>query len=738
MDAIRLRATQSYVTTIWSSVFKRVQQLLLLAKPPAVSITGLGTFYIQKWQALEDGKTLTFQRPLFSLSEAVAQIRDLGYPRILLPDDAEKVVLNCETIRLHTPYSQQTVQDCLLETLQYFYHVLTNGEDADFTLKDIGTLAIRGDQVEMTFCEDFLLRLNKSTHVAQKLFSKGWVISDKETALLPSHFGRVHLLPEFEIKAVPQVPKNSLPKEKLLERKESFLRKLLRLRRTLSPSSLIMAEINEEEEPAGSPLPQMPGTEGRQDQATPSFAAVTSHPEADPQNLSAWIWERKQFISQLERFADIEKWLRNKSPRSNVEERVWERIKSRRADRRAEAKAAMTDSLGDSTPASSQPQKKDEIPPLCIPYPQALITLHNLLRKRKTTLVNVFKKAGMEGRNIKRADFIKIIKQTNIPISEQDLEDVIIFLTASNRGKYTTIEKLMECQKEWLERKKKESGETKRGAQTELHKAICKTATSPPSAGDKAKGMDPTKPKVKLTPLEVPPVPAEPGQGHQTDDRMRDITKPSGDRTQKTVKRPEMKKDKDSPTEWKETSQLGRSGELPVDEHCFPSTAGSDKGALVDQYRRKVAVSYLNSSKLCKERGIHLTEPVLQKGLLHPGDKIIRDGQRLRKIRQPGGYYNIGLADTSSPVSTSRSSKGAAGNLGKEAKNKMASEEFCRYYSHQRNQKEKRNKELRNDNMFWPGHLLDKLRLCIPEEETNRAHPLFSCVRPTRPTYNRV
>jgi len=65
-------------------------------------------------------------------------------------------------------------------------------------------------------------------------------------------------------------------------------------------------------------------------------------------------------------------------------------------------------------------------------------------------------------------------------------------------------------------------------------------------------------------------------------------------------------------------SQLGRSGEVTVEEHCFPSTTGSDTGVLIDQYRRKVAASYLNSSKLCKERDIHLTEPVLQKGNATP------------------------------------------------------------------------------------------------------------------------
>ncbi|POI34308.1 hypothetical protein CIB84_001942 [Bambusicola thoracicus] len=731
LGELRMRSTSfvSDVTTIWNNMFQRVHQLLLLKKPPAVSITGLGTFCIQKWQAPEDGKMLVFQRPLFSLSEAVARIRGFRHSFIHLPDDTEIVVLNCETIRLHAPYSQQTVQGCLLETLQYFYHILTSGEDADFTLKDIGTLAIRGEHVEMTFCEDFLLRLNKSTYVVQKLVNKRWVVLDKETAFLPSHSGHVHLLPKFEIKEVPQLATKPLPKEKQLERKGSLLCKLLRLRRTISLSTLTTAKINKEEEPVGRLLPQMPGAEGRQDEESPSFPVVASHPEDDSHNLSAWIQERKQFISQLESFGDIEKWLSNKSSRDRLEGRVWERIKARRADRKAEGKSAVTDNLGDTTPASSQPQK--DVPPLCIPYPQALVTLHDLLHKRKTTLVNVFKKAGMEGRNIKKADFIKIIKQTNVPISEKDLEDVIIFLTAPKHGKYITMEKLMECQNEWLEMKKKESRETKWGAQTQPRKAACKSATSPPSAGGRAKGMDPTKPKVDLKPLEDTPVQAEPEQGHQTDHEKKDTPEPSGDRTQKTIKRQEIKKDKGSPIKRKEMSQPERSGEVTVEEHCFPSTAGSDMGVLIDQYRSKVAASYLNSSKLCKEHDIHLTEPVLQKGLLHPGDKIIR-GRLLRKIRQPGGYYNMGLADMSSPLSMSGSSKSAAGSLGKEGKNKKASEEFGHYNSRQRNQKEKKEG---SDNRFWPGHLLDKMRLCIPEEKINRAHPLFSCVHPTRPAY---
>lgn len=58
--------------------------------------------------------------------------------------------------------------------------------------------------------------------------------------------------------------------------------------------------------------------------------------------------------------------------------------------------------------------------------------------------------------------------QANIPINEKELEDVIIFLTAPNRGKYTTVAKLMESQNEWLEMKKKESRETKGGKRRTL------------------------------------------------------------------------------------------------------------------------------------------------------------------------------------------------------------------------------------------------------------------------------
>lgn len=60
----------------------------------------------------------------------------------------------------------------------------------------------------------------------------------------------------------------------------------------------------------------------------------------------------------------------------------------------------------------------------------------------------------------------------------------------------------------------------------------------------------------------------------------------------------------------------------------------------------------------------------LSTGLLHPGDKIIKEGEDVRKIRQPGGYYSTGHADAASSLSVSKS-KSASGKQAKEAENRL-------------------------------------------------------------------
>ncbi|NXI44298.1 CCD81 protein, partial [Galbula dea] len=191
------------VVTIWSSVSKHVREQLLQKNPRAVSITGLGTFHIQKWLSFENGEVLTFQRPVFLLSKTLAQIRELQHTSVPVPGEIKKVSVNYKILS-DVPYPEEVVQNCMQETLNFFYFILRNRGDTDFILKDVGTLAIRGTEVTMAFCEDFLLSLNKSTYVVEKLLTMKWVIADKEVILSPSHFCRVHQFPQFEIRAVPR------------------------------------------------------------------------------------------------------------------------------------------------------------------------------------------------------------------------------------------------------------------------------------------------------------------------------------------------------------------------------------------------------------------------------------------------------------------------------------------------------------------------------------------------------
>ncbi|NXQ94128.1 EFC12 protein, partial [Sagittarius serpentarius] len=468
---------------------------------------------------------------------------------------------------------------------------------------------------------------------------------------------------------------------------------------------------------------------------------VTSDAEGDPQNLDAWVEERKQLRSQLESIADTGKWLMGKPTLSSQEERVWERIKACRADRRAESKLAATRSLGRSPPASGQPWQGGHPPLIRAPYPPALVMLHNLLHKQKLTMVDTFKRAGMDRRKITRADFIHIIKATKVPISDKDLETVIIFLASSKRGDFISNEDLIECQKQWLEMRKGQYQETKTGVQAQFHKTTCTAASCVTSAGGKAKG---TKPRVPAEPethlmLEVPPVNTEPERRYLSYDEMEEAGKQFRDRRR-------WRKDKGSPLEWKEKCRLVRSGDAAVDGHCLPSTAKGDMGALVDQYRRDCFLSYLKSLRLCREHNSRLTELMLQKALLHPGDKVIKEGEDIRQIRQPGGSYTTARDPAPSPVSPSRS-RTASRKQAKEAENSRSSESaqnfisvkyvlillFFRQFERNKMQMKFAHASKSNDSRFWPGHLLDKIRLYLPEMEPGRAHALFSYVRSTKP-----
>ncbi|XP_074861527.1 EF-hand calcium-binding domain-containing protein 12 [Carettochelys insculpta] len=465
-----------------------------------------------------------------------------------------------------------------------------------------------------------------------------------------------------------------------------------------------------------------------------------SEEEDDLPKLEAWITERRKLQSQLNSLTDVEQWLSQKLSTTEQEDRVLENLQRCRAERKAKIQLAMTRNLENLLPKHDLPPQRRVIPLINAPYPQSLITLHNLLHKQKLKMVDLFSKADKDKKQFMRSDFIKVIKGANVPISDSDLEDVIIFLTSSKRGNFITRDDLVECQNTWLDimrDKTKQPGEAKTARpRFQTRKAISKPVRHPASAAGKTKEIQPlacSEPAAKLTLLEVPPINMEPDHRPLTCEEMEEVGK-------RCRERKRWEKMKISPIQWMERCRLVRSGDKAIDEHCLPSTIESEMGEIIDQHRRTCYMVYLQSLKLCKEYNIPLTEKVLEKALLYPGDKIIKEGACVRKIRQPGGPYAMMMESHHQKQLLLSRLHGTGMKRKLYGKQKAGKDSCMSFEDYQQSTRRLRRTWTKlscmsNDNNFWPGHLLDKLRIYLPQIKPNQEHALFSFVCPTPLVY---
>lgn len=88
-----------------------------------------------------------------------------------------------------------------------------------------------------------------------------------------------------------------------------------------------------------------------------------------------------------------------------------------------------------------------------------------------------------------------------------------------------------------------------------------------------------------------------------------------------------------------ENCRLVRSGTKQFDDHCLPTTISGEIEELLNMTRRDNFLVYLQCWELCEAYGLPLTEDILMRALLYPGDRIISLKEEVRPIRQPGGYY---------------------------------------------------------------------------------------------------
>ncbi|KAG6939339.1 EF-hand calcium binding domain 12, partial [Chelydra serpentina] len=516
---------------------------------------------------------------------------------------------------------------------------------------------------------------------------------------------------------------------------------------------IIIAPVMVRPASAGSKLIQTTAIDEKEEAAAcevhPEVESCPRTPEEpsetdDLPKLKAWITERRKLRSQLDSLVDVEKWLSQKLCTTEQEDRVLENLQDCRAVRKANRQLAATRNLENLLSKHDLPPQTGVIPLINAPYPQSLITLHNLLHKQKLKMVDLFKKADKDKKRFMRSDFIKVIKGAKVPISDNDLEDVIIFLTSSKRGNFITSDDLVECQNIWLDTRDqmKQPGEAKTACpRFHTRKVVSKTVSRPASAAGKTKErqpLAPSEPGAKLTLLEVPPIDTEPDHRPLSYEEMEEIGK-------RCKERRRWEKMKINPIQWMERCRLVRSGNKAIDEHCLPSTMESEMGEIIDQHRRTCYMVYLQCLKLCKDYNIPLTEKVLEKALLYPGDKIIKVGASVRKIRQPGGPYTT-MDGSHHQRRLLLNRQGLRDGLKRDTKNGMHGKQKAHrgsWMSFEDYEKSTRRLHMKwsnlscksHDNNFWPGHLLDKLRIYLPQIEPNREHALFSYVSPTPPVY---
>ncbi|KAK7826343.1 hypothetical protein U0070_021357, partial [Myodes glareolus] len=407
----------------------------------------------------------------------------------------------------------------------------------------------------------------------------------------------------------------------------------------------------------------------------PSFKALDIEDiQEPPVDRKVWLSQRAKLRRQLESFGDVKTWLENKPSITPSEAKVLLMI-------RHEQKASKDIFISVRKPK------------LRLPKPSILADLYSYLRSRKIKILEVFSKVERgENQRISREEFIMALKAIGVPLKSQELEDIVIYLGSLGRQNAITTDVLANTYKQWSLSQQKSTMPTAR----EYCSLTRKRASLKRHPQKQQAVTAPQPPKMDL--LKVPEVDTKMEGRPMTDEDMEDVGKRYRERRrQNKLCLPSI--------QYVERCRLVRSGMKSFDDHCLPSTISGEMEELIDVARRDAFLVYLQCWELCESYGLPLTEDILMRALLYPGDKIITLKEEVRPIRQPGGYYI-----------DERIVHSLAG-FGKLKAKRISGPSYT------------------HPNNFWPGHLLEKLRFYLPTVARDQSQAIFSCVERTPHAY---
>nr|XP_058932121.1 EF-hand calcium-binding domain-containing protein 12 [Kogia breviceps] len=467
------------------------------------------------------------------------------------------------------------------------------------------------------------------------------------------------------------------------------------------------------------PQPQAPP------EPTPSSKALeVGDIQEQPEDPRAWLTQRLRVRQDLESFGNIERWLQNKSRLTPSEAKVLHESHKEREARLMRQLATPRDTKK----KSLQPLHR-QVPQLQVPKPSALSALYSYLCSHKIKIQEIFHKVEWgKKQRISREEFITVLKAVGVPLKIREVEDIVIYLSSLGKHNSITVDNLASTYKQWSLAQQKST--------------LATAAANYRSANDSGSPQSPSKKQqVNLAPeplkmdlLPMPVVNTEMEAQPVTPEEMEDVGK----------RYREKKQQNKLPTpsiQYTEQCRLVHSGSKHFDEHCLPSTIHGEMEAVLNRSRTGTFLVYLQCWKLCKSYRLPLTEDILVRALMYPEDKIIFQEDQVLPIRQPGGYYSD-LKIISPTLALLRSqgvSRPVAQKPGKlKVPRKIKKVSFKKFEEFTRKLKVKRpsGPQPTHPNFFWPGHLLDKLKLYLPTVTVDRSLALFSCVQHQSQAYS--
>ncbi|XP_053325612.1 EF-hand calcium-binding domain-containing protein 12 [Spea bombifrons] len=505
------------------------------------------------------------------------------------------------------------------------------------------------------------------------------------------------------------------------------------------------------------------------------------------QSCSDWIAARKKFRQQLDSMGDVEEFLNGKPVLTELETQVEERIIQERSktltshgmtpdtevqegmleekSRRPMSVSVMTKCVKSQVTESSfmkSPQSHIATPTLQSPSPDGLGIMDNYLHQRRLRLMDLYNQTDKtKKKNISTSDLKAVRKEAGLPINDCQVEHIVISLSGKTPN-YVNYKELSRGRSAWKKENMEEhlknitsqpltSHKGQKSMDTNTQFAKMQHVQSKVGEGSR-RGSSPqyseqSEESNRSQFLQVPPT--DLGEKRSLSyEEMEDVIKHYRDRKRRAKS--------STPCErWSDQSRTIRTWNDAVDTHSQPSTLSEEMGEKVDAFRRKCLWQYHEISKLCQIYKVALSEKLLERALLHPGDRWIHASGQSLQIRQPGTaafstkdvpknhilalkeFLNSGNTGKEThggiPAHTPYPPKAYVNRIKTRVRgNAKTTKEtlncwvtFEQFQGMICNLKRKHTYCFRatEDNAFWPGHLLEKLCLYLPQATQTQLKP---------------